>query len=310
MSYIRRHSGIVLGSAGITTLRGCVLASKQSANLAQFAPSADAPGVVLTSDGEARVLDGLRAGIDELFRDDRRAHYIGPPVIARKTSELAGYTGSFPQLLGSVYSAPDGGSPAASDLVLTSAACHHLYPLFLARGDLAGDCLSVEAACFREEAATEPGRLRSFRMYEVVLTGTAVRTRLWRDEALTRANAWLGRLGLDTQVVRANDPFFGQAGRHLAAMQVGQELKWEITAPVDTDIVHAIASANWHRDHFGTAFDLPLADGSPANSACMAFGLDRVALALYHRYGRDLVAWPDNVGAALNLDTAVLTETP
>ena len=152
--------------------------------------------------------------------------------------------------------------------------------------------------------------LRSFTMYEVVLTGTAERTRLWRDEALARANAWLGRLGLDTKVVGANDAFFGRAAGYLAGKQLDEELKWEITAAVDTDVVQAIASANWHRDHFGAAFDLLLADGSPANSACTGFGLDRVALALYHRHGRDLAAWPEDVRAALNLDTAILKDAP
>jgi seryl-tRNA synthetase len=63
----------------------------------------------------------------------------------------------------------------------------------------------------------------------------------------------------------------------------------------------AIGSSNYHEDHFGHSFDLRLADGTPAHSACVGFGLDRVALALFATHGMDPEAWPEGVRSALGL---------
>ena len=70
------------------------------------------------------------------------------------------------------------------------------------------------------------------------------------------------------------------AGVMLAKGQLQAELKFEITAPVYGTHRTAIASGNYHEDHFGAEFDLHGADGSMAHSACFGFGLERVALAL------------------------------
>ncbi len=63
----------------------------------------------------------------------------------------------------------------------------------------------------------------------------------------------------------------------------------------------AIGSSNYHEDHFGHTFDLHLADGAPAHSACIGFGLDRITLALFAIHGMDLDAWPGEVRSALSL---------
>ncbi|MFE0457837.1 hypothetical protein ACFW1A_01085 [Kitasatospora sp. NPDC058965] len=260
-------------------------------------PALRAPGVALVGAEGTRVLDGLRAGLAAAFGGSED-HFLAPPVIARAVSERAGYPNAFPHLLGTVHGTEDDGP---TDLVLTSAACHHVYPL-LAGTVLGGERqFGVEAVCFRAEATAETGRLRSFRMYEVVRFGAPEEVQRWRDRALESAVEWVGGLGLTVEVVAANDPFFGRPGRLLAAVQRSEELKWELLAPVDDRQVQAIASANGHKDHFGAAFGLALADGSPAHSACVAFGLDRVVLALRHRHGERTGDWPAHVRQALAL---------
>ena len=42
-----------------------------------------------------------------------------------------------------------------------------------------------------------------------------------------------------------------------------------------------------------------MADGTIAHTACVGFGLERIALALYHRHGFDRAAWPGSVREAL-----------
>ena len=77
-----------------------------------------------------------------------------------------------------------------------------------------------------------------------------------------------------------------------------QELKFELRVPVAENLVQAIASANFHKDHFGEAFDFTV-DGAVGNTACMAFGMERVAFALTHRHGNDPEQWPADVLVAI-----------
>ena len=43
----------------------------------------------------------------------------------------------------------------------------------------------------------------------------------------------------------------------------------------------AVVSTNYHLDHFGVPFGIKTADGAVAHSACVGFGLERIALALF-----------------------------
>ncbi|WP_051807364.1 hypothetical protein [Actinoplanes subtropicus] len=266
-----------------------------------------ASGAPLTSRTEGRLLDGLRFAIDNRFSEPGNEHYVAPPVIAARTIDQVGYRESFPHLLGSVYAAPRGGPVAPSDLVLTPAACHHLYPLYCGDSVSSEVLTSVEATCFRGEATAETGRLRSFRMYEVVCLGRAAATDAWRDRMLASAAEFLRRLGLAVEVVAANDPFFGRTGGLLAANQRSQQLKWELAVAVSDGITQAVASANYHKDHFGEVFAITDADGRVAHSACLAFGLDRVVLALRHRHGEDVTAWPADVRSLLSVGEKTLS---
>ncbi len=51
-------------------------------------------------------------------------------------------------------------------------------------------------------------------------------------------------------------------------------------------------SFNYHRDHFGTTWDIVDAAGEPAHTGCVAFGMDRLAVAMFHTHGIDLDHWP------------------
>jgi hypothetical protein len=67
---------------------------------------------------------------------------------------------------------------------------------------------------------------------------------------------------------------------------------------VSEDRVQAIASANYHKDHFGETFEFTC-DGAVGQTACMAFGMERIALALINRHGPRLAEWPVDVLALL-----------
>src|SRR5260370_1207693 len=63
----------------------------------------------------------------------------------------------------------------------------------------------------------------------------------------------------------------------------------------------ACVSFNYHRDHFRTTWDIRDANGEPAHTGCVAFGMDRLAVAMFHTHGTDLAKWPVEVRKILEL---------
>ncbi len=191
-----------------------------------------------------------------------------------------------------------------SDLMMSSAACHALYPTLPRRLPPDGHRAELQGFCFRHEPSSRVTRMQSFRMHELVRIGTPDEALAHRDTMLQAALEALTALGLTVWDVPANDPFFGRAGRLLARNQRVEELKYEIVCEVDSSEPTAIASANLHRDHFGEQFGIHTSDGETAHSACFAFGLERIALALFATYGPLTSDWPDDVRAQLGIDHA------
>jgi seryl-tRNA synthetase len=246
-----------------------------------------------------------------------------PPVVPREQLETSGYLGSFPHLAGTVFAFEGDEKEAAaqhevasrhedwsgyqtmSEMVLTPAACYPLYPAIATRGPLPEGGLTLDtgdAYVFRREPSNDPARMQIFHMREIVRIADAETVVEWRIGWRTRAEELLRGLGLELELDIANDPFFGRVGRLLAAQQREQELKWELLAPVAGDTPTAIASSNYHQDHMGHTYGITTADGGPAHTGCMAFGEERVTLALFSAHGLDVNAWPVEVRAQLELD--------
>jgi hypothetical protein len=51
----------------------------------------------------------------------------------------------------------------------------------------------------------------------------------------------------------------------------------------------AVMSCNYHLEHFGEAFDIRTDDGAVAHTACVGFGLERMALALGSDAGSEIL---------------------
>lgn len=280
------------------------------------------PGVSVTNHAFDTIIAGMRAALLELAAPQQPTPLAVPPVISRSLLERVGYVDTFPNLLGTIHSFTgtakrwrelDAARTAGtghwhddqqiSDLCVLPATCYHVYPLFEGRNLDAPAVLTAEAHCYRQEGTHELGRLRSFRMREFVRIAGADDCIAWRDEWVERQRTWLESLGLEVSVVPASDPFFGAAGRLMSATQKEQELKYEQCVAVGDGLVQAVASANCHKEHFGEPFDITVA-GEPAHTACAAFGLERIALALMHAHGSNPSIWPAAVRTALQLDAA------
>lgn len=245
-----------------------------------------------------------------------------PPVMSRKQLERHGYLKSFPNLLGCVSCLSgsereirsvverfeDGGqwtdALGAADLVLSPAACYPVYPIAAERGAVPAEGLTFDVAsdCFRHEPSRDIDRFQSFRMREYVRIGAPEQIQAFRNEWIERAKGIADQLGLAYRIDLASDPFFGRGGQIVAISQIQQELKFELLVPVRSeDAPTACMSFNYHREHFGHTWDLVTEDGALAHTGCVAFGMDRLAVALFAAHGTDLAAWPAEARAALRL---------
>jgi seryl-tRNA synthetase len=243
-----------------------------------------------------------------------------PPLLPRQSYQKTDHLETFPNLMGSVHTflGDERGSLqlagkkaagedwsvdlAATEVMMTPAACYPLYPTATGTLPAEGRTVDLRSFVFRHEPSDDPARMQIFRMREFVRIGTAEQALAHRTKWLQRAEEMLLAVGLDVKPVIANDPFFGRGGRVMAATQREQELKYEMVAPVASDEKPtAVASCNYHLDHFGHSFDIHTADGAVAHSACVGFGLERVALALLKKHGFDTRRWPSGVRGVLAL---------
>ncbi|MGP4805764.1 amino acid--[acyl-carrier-protein] ligase [Agrobacterium cavarae] len=263
------------------------------------------------------VITGLESLVSKVGGGDEAEAIRFPPGINRAYFEKSGYMKSFPQLAGTVHSfcgceldhinllkcMDEGGDDWAkdqkiTDIVLTPAACYPLYPTIAKRGNLpdGGGLYDIQSYCFRHEPSKDPARQQLFRMREYVRMGTESDVTDFRQLWMDRGVAMMEGIGLDVKLDIANDPFFGRAGRMLANNQRDQNLKFELLIPVtSTTNLTACMSFNYHQDAFGSKWGLNLADGSVAHTACVGFGLERLALALLAKHGLDVDQWPQSV---------------
>jgi len=163
-----------------------------------------------------------------------------------------------------------------------------------------GLLFDVASDCFRREPSKTLDRLQSFRMREYVRIGSPEQIQDFRARWMKRAETFTTQLGLPYRIDQASDPFFGRGGKLMAMSQVERALKFELLVPVHSEEQPtACMSFNYHRDHFGAAWNLSNSAGEAAHTGCVAFGIDRLALALFATHGIDLPLWPTRVRQAL-----------
>jgi seryl-tRNA synthetase len=280
----------------------------------------DVPGVYGQGTDFERAREAFTALATRTAAPDRPESMRFPPLLPRYQIETNGYLASFPHLAGSVFSFAGSDEEAAAqealatrhedwsvyqsmtDLVVLPAACYPVYPEIAKRGRLPSNGAIVDTGSswvFRNEPSGDPARMQIFHMLEFVRIADPSTVGAYRDDWLTKTVDLLQRVGIDPMSEVASDPFFGRGGRMLAANQRVQELKFELVAQVGGPEPTAIASFNYHQDHFGLIYGIETADGSVAHTGCVAFGLERITLAMFRANGLDLAAWPREVRSEL-----------
>ncbi len=269
-----------------------------------------------------RVIEGFDAHVARAGAEESPEVLRFPPMFNRAHYERIDHIHNFPDLMGSVHTFTGGEREhramlgkferredwsrdlAPAEVMLTPAICYPLYPtLDGATLPAGGRRVDLQGYAFRHEPSKDPARMQIFRMHEFVRLGSPAEALAHRDRWLERGGEILRDVGLEVRPVVANDPFFGRGGKVQKAMQREQNLKYEFVIPIcSEEKPTAIGSCNYHLDHFGAAFGIRTDDGAVAHSACVGFGLERIALALFRTHGLDVGAWPRHVRDVLALD--------
>ena len=164
----------------------------------------------------------------------------------------------------------------------TPAVCYQCYPR-LSERELANLGLwTCTAQCGRNEDQPGIGRFRTFHMREIVLVGAAQQVRDERARWMDKISHFARSLGLKVELQSAADCFFAteeSRGRRLLQQVKGLKFELQVAGGGPCNGM-AIASFNLHETFFARRFRLQLRDGADAYSGCIAFGLERWALAI------------------------------
>ena len=279
-----------------------------------------APGLVGLRGDALALYRRIERSVAAIAREETDDEWLVPAALPLETLARADYFASFPQwltvashltddahLLEQVASDADPASAARSALApakaaLSPAVCYHTYAALA--GSTVGPerLMTAQGTCWRHEGERLMPLERgwAFTMREIVCLGTAESTEAFRQRGMRHAASLAAALGLDGDIVPATDPFFAPTARGRALLQRVKALKHELLLPVTPQRGIAAASFNHHETFFGTAFDIRLADGTAASTACVAFGIERWLLAVLAAHGPDARHWPmvaDAVGS-------------
>ena len=266
------------------------------------------------------IADGLNFAFSKLGAEQHAEVMRFPPAMPRKDLEASEYLKSFPQLAGVVHCFCGGEREhhrllarvengdewtdqlRPTNVVLAPAACYPVYPIIAARGPMPREGMVVDALtyCFRHEPSIDPARMQMFRQREFVRLGTAEQIVEFRQVWIERGSKLASMLQLPHAIDLANDPFFGRGGKIVADSQRELKLKFELLVPInDGAPPTACMSFNYHMDHFSQIWPLRTADGEPAHTGCVGFGIERLTLALLRHHGFELAKWPQHVREVL-----------
>jgi len=152
----------------------------------------------------------------------------------------------------------------------------------------------VQLSCEMEEqfnTKIEPEKLTNVKYVGDLLTLQQTHDMLEKARALW--NEWIEIFRLDCTIETANDSFFASNYKKLKIFQVLGDSKQEFRVRIThNDAFCAVSSSNVHRTHFTKEYNIRN-EGSYCQSACFAFGIERLAYALLSQKGIDPDKWDE-----------------
>jgi seryl-tRNA synthetase len=245
-----------------------------------------------------------------------------PTLIPSEALARCGYISSFPQNLSMVtrlredfdgietfrransenrhLHIPQAEAVVHPEACLCPALCYHCYPTLKGKKLKATGHVetSIGRIC-RYESSNITGldRLWEFTQRSIIWVGDDAFCTKLRQRAIDAAALQLEEWDIEATIETASDPFFASVTTAKSLWQRSQDLKFELR-PVVEQGAHtprrtiAAASFNLHGRYFGNAFDIQSADGEPASSGCVSWGLERWVLVVFTQHGFDPRNWP------------------
>lgn len=175
--------------------------------------------------------------------------------------------------------------------------CYHTYHQYrdTVIDPAAGVVVTARGKSFRYESKYHRGleRLWDFTIREIVFMGSRDFVLDCRHRFMQLALDFIEQLGLAGYCEVANDPFFCKPDTaEQIWFQKLLELKYELRLAVDAQRSIAVGSFNFHDGFFGEGFQIKHGDAGWVRTACVGFGLERLAYAFLCQYGLDTSAWP------------------
>jgi seryl-tRNA synthetase len=262
----------------------------------------------------------LERHVLELARDFKAPHFQFPALIGADVLDRCKYFKSFPHSLNIVAHLREDVEAiqhfaktaawkgdhlevhaedlAPVEVLLSPSVCFHYYESLRGTTLNAPRTVTAVGKCFRYESGNMGGleRLWDFSMREVIFVGPRQHVLDSRERSIGLTQALLERWEIGYEIRSATDPFFTDDFWQQAAFQRAFDLKFEIRAVLPyKDSTLAAGSFNFHQDFFGRSFNITDHEGAPTHTGCIAFGLERVALAFLAQHGLDVARWPDVV---------------
>ncbi|MFV2011033.1 MULTISPECIES: hypothetical protein [unclassified Micromonospora] len=199
----------------------------------------------------------------------------------------SGYLDSLPCV--PMYAVPHGPQAEGHDVgerwILSTAACFHVLSAVSGAGLRPASLLTAYtcgAVCHRAEGGPDDAvlRLASFRMRELVLVGSEEPVLEQAEQAFMRLHDHLAQRLRKVRVADAADVFYGANAGALRRFQSVKRVKQELLTPWSINHEYAVASWNKHGDRLMTSFGGAEPAADLPHSACVAFGVERLAVAL------------------------------
>jgi seryl-tRNA synthetase len=287
------------------------------------------PGLVALGETMTGVLQAVDRRVRAVAMGFGAVEYRYPTLISTRSLHTGGYLGAFPQYLftaGRLHADTDTYDAFLADLPDHAATPNGLAAHLQEHSAHSGYCLpptmcfhtyhQLRGAPLPEDHAVVTSRGKSFRfessyarsmerlwdftIREIVFLGDAATVARRRQAFLDAVCDLTAELALAAHVEVANDPFFGSdtSPQQVLAQRL-TKTKYELRVPVEPGRTIAAGSFNLHGTTFGSPFRISLPDGSPAHSACVGIGLERISYALFCQHGTDPGRWPAKVREAL-----------
>lgn len=157
------------------------------------------------------------------------------------------------------------------------------------------DVYIVTGTCFRNESDNirSLSRLNEFTMKEYVFVGSEN----FIEDSLNKATKlweyWVKVFSLNSKIETATDSFFASKYQKLKLFQALGKSKVEFKCLIPAeDSYISCSSKNYHRTHFSSKYNIHyLNDNTLAQSACFAFGIDRLMYAFLSQKGTEIEKW-------------------